>query len=119
EARLSSTARLDHVIADRWVASAAASQLIVSRRSSGVRLHPTWQTSVELELAWFVEDSWAITATERLSQARPRVVFSGGPVGSDAFQREHQLQVGLTYRPVGRFEAPALGISERLTRMRL
>ena len=38
------------------------------------------------------------------------------PGNRDAFLRQSELRIGLTYRPIGRFEAPGLEVSERLTR---
>lgn len=119
EALWLSSAELDHVVADRWVASATATHLVASRREGDVRVHPNWQVTALFQLAYFVEDALAITASEQLLQARPLVISSPGPTTTDGFFRQSELRIGLTYRPVGRFEAPGLGISERLTRMPL
>jgi hypothetical protein len=114
---LQSSVEADHLIADRWIASAALSHQLDSIRSGGVRVSPEWVVTAQLQLAYFIEDAWAAFVGERLLQARPAVPF--GTSSFDAFSRQHELQIGLTWRPVGRFEAPGLGISEQLTRMPL
>ena len=120
-ALLESSAELDHVIADRWVLSATAAQQVESVQDDGVRTHPTWRAQGGLQLAYFMEDSWTLFARDQLFQERQHVSFVsfGVPIVASEFRRTNQLSIGLTYRPAGRFEAPGLGISERLTRVPL
>ena len=114
----SSAVQLDQLVADRWVVSTTLTQDVTSVRAGKARLHPDWNVKVFVEGAYFVEDSWALFADYQHAQSRRPEYPYFGPSES-RFDRANDFRVGLTYRPVGRFEAPGLGVSERLTRLPL
>ena len=111
---LNSTLSLTNVLADRWVATAAVTQIAVSDFLDGVRVNPAWTVQGSAQLSYFFEDSWSITAGLDHLQARPLVRFNDTSLPPGGYMRQTQIVVGLTYRPIGRFEAPGLRVSERL-----
>ena len=113
-ATLSSALALTNVLADRWVATVMVSQFAQSEVADSVRLSPAWQIHGTAQLSYFFEDSWSLSAGLDHTQYRPVTTISGVAVTPNGYVRQTQIVIGLTYRPVGRFEAPGLGVSERL-----
>ncbi len=116
-ASVSGNASVDRLVADRWLISASLAHEASSVRRGGARGHPSWLLVAGVEAQYFVEDSWSVSASYRHTQARQEIVYYQPTFVR--FDRRNNFQIGLTYRPVGRFEAPGLGISERLTPVRL
>jgi hypothetical protein len=114
-ATLSSALALTNVLADRWVATATVTQFASSEVVDSVRLSPAWQIHGTAQLSYFFEDSWSISAGIDHTQARPVTIISGVAATPNGYIRNTQIFLGLTYRPVGRFEAPGLHVAERLT----
>ena len=102
------------MLADRWVATVMVSQFAQSEVADSVRLSPAWQIHGTAQLSYFFEDSWSLSAGLDHTQYRPVTTISGVAVTPNGYVRQTQIVIGLTYRPVGRFEAPGLGVSERL-----
>jgi hypothetical protein len=107
-------AGLSYVLADRWLATAAFSEVSSSEQIEGARSSPGWTILGAGQLSYFFEDSWSVFASVDHQQARPLRSINDTPLVPDGFWRQTQVQFGLTYRPSGRFEAPGLGVSERL-----
>lgn len=117
---LGSAAQIQYMIADRWYSSASLQYDVLSERLDDVRSEPTWFLQGRAQLSYLVEDSWSFDLQFSTSQAQSRnqlVGFFGAP--ESIFQRFSTLLVGLTYRPFGRFDAPGLGVAERLSTPRL
>jgi len=110
---LLSSLALTYVLADRWVAMGGVTQSATSVVADSTRLSPGWSVGASAQLSYFFEDSWSVTAGVSQIQIRP-MFTSGGSSAPQGFLRQSQIVIGLTYRPVGRFEAPGLGVSERL-----
>jgi hypothetical protein len=108
---------VDHLVADRWLISGSLSHEVNSVRRGGARVHPTWSLLGIVQAQYFVEDSWSLSASYRHVQSRGENVYFQPTY--TRFDRFNDFRLGLTYRPVGRFEAPWLGVSERLTPVRL
>jgi len=111
---LNSALSLTNVLADRWVATASVTQVAESDVIDEVRASPAWTVHGVAQLSYFFEDSWSITAGLDHTQARPLVSFNETALPPGGYMRETQVVLGLTYRPVGRFEAPGLHVFERL-----
>jgi hypothetical protein len=105
---------LTNVLADRWVATATGSLVSVSEILDGARSSPAWTARVTAQLSYFFEDSWSIAAGLDHQRARPLFTDATGVTSVQGSQRQTQLVLALTYRPVGRFEAPGLHVAERL-----
>src|SRR5262245_22793193 len=112
---VSSALGFTNVLADRWVLAATATHQAASLVQEGVRLSPEWSVHGIGQLSYFFEDSWSVAATFDQSQTRPFFSDGTNPIVPNGFVRETRLVLGLTYRPVGRFEAPGLHVAERLT----
>jgi hypothetical protein len=106
---------LTNVLADRWVATAAGSLVSFSEYFDGTRTSPAWTARATAQLSYFFEDSWSIAAGLDHMQARPLFLINSMVIGTQGFERQTQVVLALTYRPIGRFEAPGLRVSERLT----
>jgi hypothetical protein len=110
---MSSSAGLTWLLADRWYAQGIARYLLDSRRTDGARREPDWNVESTAALGYWIEDAWAVEcalASEQQTRRFPSFL------GADSRHlRTHRLQLALTYRPAGRFDAPSLGISEHLT----
>jgi len=115
-ATVTSALEFDHLVADRWLVSVALAQRVESSRQGSVRVHPDWNVSAIAQAQFFVEDSWALFAVYRHAQARHPVFSYFSREDESQFDRTSDLQAGITFHAGGRFEAPGLGISERLTR---
>jgi hypothetical protein len=107
---------LTYIIADRWLAAGAFTSITGSEYAVGTRFSPYWTVRALGQLSYFFEDSWSAFVGVDQQQARPHVVLSSTPVPPEGYQRQTLLQIGLTYRPAGRFEARGLGVTERLAR---
>ena len=105
---------LTYVLADRWVVTAAATHVISSALVDSTRSSPAWTVHGVGQLSYFFEDSWSITAGVDHMQARPLFVVNDQPAVPMGYLRQTEVVVGLTYRPLGRFEAPGLGVTQRL-----
>ena len=111
---LSGALSLTNVLADRWVATVTASEVTSTQVVEGVRTSPAWTVRGNGQLSYFFEDSWSISAGVNHEQARPLFNDGVNPSVPLGYFRQTQVVFGLTYRPVGRFEAPGLHVSERL-----
>ena len=105
---------ITYVLADRWVVTASASDLAASLVADSVRTSPSWVVRGAAQLSYFFEDSWSITAGVDHFQARPFLSNGNDPASPEGYARQTQAVFGITYRPIGRFEAPGLHVSERL-----
>jgi len=118
-ASLASSAEVDRLVADRWLVSASVNHEVTGFRREGAPVHPIWNLTVVLGTQYFVEDSWSLYASYQHAQSRAFSPFYYYEPEDYRYDRTSNFQLGLTYRPIGRFEAPGLGISERLTPVRL
>ena len=110
--RLQSSAGVTWLVADRWYASGALAQFVFSTRVNGVRAEPGWVAQATGAIGYWVEDAWSLEL--RLQQDQ-RMSHYLSTTPEENYTRSGGLSFGLTYRPAGRFTAPGLGISERLT----
>lgn len=99
------------LVADRWYATAGFEHVIQNARVDGVRYLPTWRYFSSAALGYWVEDAWSLQLALQQSQENLRTRFQ--PAGFSRYDRVASLNLGLTYRPAGRLDAPGLGIAER------
>jgi hypothetical protein len=110
---LNSSAQVTWLVADRWYALGAVAHSIQSARIDGARYLPNWQYGSNATVGYWVEDSWSLDLSLANNQFATR--FRSPFFNFVSYQRNASLNLGLSYRPAGRFAAPGLGISERLT----
>jgi len=111
----SSDLGLSYIVADRWLATGAFTSVTTSYYHEGTRFSPAWAVRASGQLSYFFEDRWSAFVGVDQQQDRAQVFFNDTPESPAGFQRQTQVQVGLTYRPAGRFEARGLGVAERVT----
>ena len=109
------------MIADRWFVSGQLLHQVFSERLEGVRTEPAWLFSSVTTLRYLVEDAWSLNLAYESLQGQSRngafLLFPGfGGIGlAEGYVRSARLSFGLTYRPLGRFAAPGLGLSDHLS----
>src|SRR5262249_52346063 len=109
---LSTLARSLYLLADRWYALATAQQVVRSVVAQGTREQPSWSVAGNVELGYFFEDSWSAHVAWNGLDNMTRFRSAGAVAESN---RSTQISFGLTYRPIGRFNAPGAGVSGRRT----
>lgn len=104
---------VQRLLLDRWYMSASLLHDVISETRDDQRLEPTWLLASHAQLSYLVEDHWSVD----LGFSRSVSQFRGSPTALAVFgpreDRATSLQLGLTWRPSGRFDSPTLGISER------
>ena len=100
-------------IADRWSASSTIRQLSGNERIEGLAIPPNWRVDWHNSLDYWLEDSWSVALSYTLTQSNKR--FQPRQSAFNSYSRDAQVTFGIEWRPSGRFDAPGLGISERLT----
>ena len=112
---------VNYMIADRWFVSGQLLHQVFSERLEGVRTEPAWLFSSVTTLRYLVEDAWSLNLAYESLQGQSRngafLLFPGfGGIGlAEGYVRSARLSFGLTYRPLGRFAAPGLGLSDHLS----
>jgi hypothetical protein len=93
------------MVSDRWLIGAAGSynRAVKRRADDGVTTEDTWTTALSTEVTWFVEDRLLLRMSLWEIQARGHGAFP-------LIAREGRVQLGLTYRLRGTFQAPDLGL---------
>lgn len=110
---LNTNASLVWLVADRWFVDNALFHQLESRRIGGTRLEPNWLTVARSSVGYWIEDAWAI---EVQADSQQRTTRSFQSIATTAtHNRDHRVQIALTYLPKGRFDAPGLGLSQHLT----
>jgi hypothetical protein len=107
-----SAANLHYFIADRWTASAHFNQDATTARAGDGRTPPAWSLFASSELGYLLEDSWTVALS--LSHFQEHRMLSRFSLAPD-FQRASRLALSFTWRPVGWFDVPGLGIRQHGT----
>lgn len=110
--RLTTLAQAGWSIADRWSATSTMRHSAASSRVNGVGGPPRWALSWENSLDYWLEDAWSLSLTYSVQQEQFN--FSRDETGPREYSRYGFIELGLTYRPAGRFSMPELGIAEHL-----
>ena len=94
-------------VADRWSASASFTQqrdYFRPRDYHGALAYDRWMTQAGAGIAYYLEDRTSLTLT--LSETQERVQYS--PYSPRALFRDGRVSLGLSYRFLGRLDAPGL-----------
>jgi hypothetical protein len=104
---VSNRASVSWFVADRWLASAALDQSrkYFRPRGAGEALEiDEWQTQAQASVAYYLEDRTSLALTLQQQQARSTYA----PYEGRAFSRYSYVSLGISYRFLGRLEAPGL-----------
>jgi hypothetical protein len=104
---VSNRASVSWLVADRWSASADLSQFrrYFQPPGPGVTLTTdAWQTRAGAGIAYYLEDRTTLSLAVSQLQARSQQVYSSGR----SFSRESYFSLGVSYRFLGRLDAPGL-----------
>lgn len=108
---VSDFARLAYMVADRWVASAEVfhTRSLLTKDSHGVVFDDRWLVDYGVSASYYLEDHLALSLFLRENQGHDTLSGSGG-----AFQRFGSVLLAMTYRIMGRFDAPGVIPAETL-----
>lgn len=102
------------MLLDRLYSSVRAEHRTFITKSGDSYGEPVWNIDLAGTLSYLVEDHWSIDLLVRHGQAVERSNRISNPFpGFLSTGTSNQLNLGLTWRPSGRFDSPTLGISER------
>jgi len=103
----SSAASLSWFVADRWSATVFASQYrsyFSPRGRDGVLTNDAWDTAVGTGVAYYLEDHTSLSLSVSESQTR----VDNGSYPPRAFTRDGSVDLRISYRFLGRLDAPGL-----------
>ena len=104
---VSSGVSVSWFVADRWSASAALDQFrryFQPRAAGGALTTDTWQTQAQAGVAFYLEDRTSLSLAVSERQTRPQIDRYSGR----AFYRDSYVSLGISYRFIGRLDAPGL-----------
>jgi hypothetical protein len=108
----SSAASATWLVADRWLAMATLSHSrdYFEPRGASSLAEDSWSTKYRLQLGWYLEDHFQVSASLTEGQGRNNVTTF--PY-LQAYSRERRLVVGFSYRFLGALDAPGLTEPQR------